>query len=156
MLPHHAEEIGLELDVPDGWDIERSDELPILLMAPTESGFRANIGVSTGPLVPPSAERLAEVVAQAKQLRAETAEGYEIEDEWRLLHEGAAGWIVRARWKLDEPAITVVQVSALFLTRSGTLYQVNCTALADLASDYLPAFAEVLESLHFTDGQAAD
>jgi hypothetical protein len=149
MDAHRDGDVGIEVDVPAGWEITASEEFPLLLLGPAESEFRANVGISTGPLVPPDVEHLAQVVEQAKAVRAETGSDYEVEDEWRLLHDGAAGWIVRARWAFDEAPIEVVQVSALYLTKEGVLYQVHCTTLAALAERYLGLFADVLESLHF-------
>ena len=149
-MDHHDEGLEVALEVPEGWEVTSSEEFPLLLLAPVEQEFRANVGVNRSPLDPPTVEHLADVVEEVRAKRAAEGRTVVLEGERPLVQDGAAGWLLRSRWLPDEPPVEVVQIAGMFLTDAGQLYQVHCTTLAATAEVHLPAFKAVLDSLRFS------
>jgi hypothetical protein len=146
---HHDEDLGVAIAVPDGWEVTSSDEFHLLLLAPVDHDFRANIGVSRSELDPPTPEHLAEVVDRVREERAREQRTVHLEGERPVVQDGASGWMLRSRWEVEDAPVEVIQISGMFLTPAGALFQLHCTTLSEAADTYLPVFRDVLDSLRF-------
>jgi hypothetical protein len=146
---HHDQGLGVAIGVPDDWEVDSSEEFPLLLLAPVDHDFRANVGVSRTELDPPTPEHLAEVVERVREERAREKRVVHLEGERPIVQDGASGWMLRSRWELEDAPVEVIQISGLFLTPAGLLFQLHCTTLSEAAETYLPVFRDVLDSLRF-------
>ena len=137
-------DVGLEMSVPHGWTAAATDEFPLVLLAPEEDGFRANVGVLVGELVPPSPEGLQARIEATKATRLAELPRFQVVAERAGPQAGQPGWQLRATWEHGERELT--QITQLFVAEPERLYEVTATCLRPLESVYLPVFREILDS----------
>lgn len=142
-------DLRLSIELPATWDIGSTDEFPLVLLAPDEGGFRANVGFSDRAIDPPGKHGFTAAIEQLKTEQADDFDSYELAGERRLVHDGRPGFMLRCRWDLEHGPTRVAQIAALYAVSDERLVEVHCTALAELESSYLPAFHALLDSLRF-------
>lgn len=144
-------ELRVSIELPAGWDVASSDDFPLLLLAPLDHGFRANVGFYERSLEPATVAGFVATIEQMKAEHERDFDAYEMVGERRAVQDGRPAHLVRCRWDHDDPAVRLSQVSALYAEREDRLVVVYCTALAEREGEYLPQFQRILDSLRFID-----
>lgn len=150
---HADRDVGLEVSVPRGWVVGASAAFPLVLLAPEEEGFRANVGVCVGELVPATARGFAAHCAALKQARARELPGFCVVAERVGTQVGWPGWQLRARFEHEGRVLT--QVSQLFVVAPTRCYEITATCLAGRDTLDLPVLRQILSSwlpLEASDG----
>ncbi len=137
-------DVGLEVPVPRGWVAAATDDFPLLILAPEDDGFRANVGVLVGVLVPSTPEAFESRVAATKAERAARLPGFHVVAERTGPQAGNPGWQLRATWDMDGRTLT--QVTQVFVAPPARLYEVTATCLQQAEQAYLPVFRSMLDS----------
>jgi len=146
---HFDPDLMVSIELPDDWDIGSTDEFPLLLLAPIDQGFRANVGFSQRALDPPTEEGFLAAIDQLKTEQARDFDGYELVGERRHVQDGWPAYLVRCRWDLEEGPTRVAQVAALYAVGPTRIVEVHSTALVALETSYLPVFQQILDSMRF-------
>ncbi len=142
-------DLMVSLELPDDWETGATDDFPLVLLAPADHGFRANVGFSQRALDPPTKDGFVAAIEQLKSEQERDFAGYELVGERRHVQDNCPAYLVRCRWDLDEGSTRVAQIAALYAAGPERIVEVHATALAELESEYLPVFQQVLDSLRF-------
>lgn len=137
-------DVGLEMSVPIGWTAAAAADFPLVLLAPDDHGFRANIGIRTGALDPPTPEAFQDLTRRTKAARQAELTGFTVVAERVGPQAGYPGWQLRATW--DDGGQKVTQITQLFVVEPARLVEVTATCLEESERSYLPLFRQVLES----------
>lgn len=144
-------DVGLEMSLPLGWAAAATDEFPLVLLAPEEQGFRANVGVQVGVVDPPTAEAFQARTEATKAARRAELPGFEVVAERVGPQVGHPGWQLRATWDAD--GLELTQITQLFVVEPARLYEVTATCLQGTEKTYLPLFRQILDSWVVLSGE---
>lgn len=152
MKAYFDQEMGLSLQMPSDWDAAETNQFPLVLLAPPEDGFRANMGFGVSPMNPPTPEHLQHIITRTRHDRQQDYDHFEFINEARFMHRGFPGHIERYRWTLDNTGAALQQVFALILTGPDALYNIHGTTLEQHADKYVPLFEQIVYSIRFPRG----
>lgn len=91
--------LGLALQAPATWSRGEHPAFSLLLLAPPERGYRANVGFSAKAIDPPTEDRFRSVVDATLEVHARTYEGHEELGRGFVEVGGRAGVAVHYRWR---------------------------------------------------------
>jgi hypothetical protein len=143
------ETINIELKMPDKWKHSYSEQFPVILIAPKELGYQANITFSVRDLKPPTQKHFEALIQSTREERMRDYTGFELVEELRWWHEGFPAYREIFHWNTEERNIAITQMFVLIMTGPDALFSIHCTALRELESSYLPMFQAIIESLEF-------
>ncbi len=149
MKAYFDQELGLSLQMPVDWEAAETNEFPLVLLAPPEDGFRANVGFGISALHPTTPEHLQQVITRTRQDRQRDYENFEFINEARFMQTGYPGHIERYSWTLETNGAALEQVFALILTTPDTMYNIHGTTLRQYTAQYLPIFEHIIFSIRF-------
>jgi hypothetical protein len=152
MKAYFDQALRLSLQMPIAWDAAETSEFPLVLLAPPEDGFRANVGFGVSSLHPTTPEHLQQVINRTRHDRAQDYEQFKFINEARFTQTGYPGHIERYRWTLETNGAVLEQVFALILTSPDGLYNIHGTTLHIHAAQYLPIFEHIIFSIRFPRG----
>lgn len=146
---YYDDDIGVSLQMPTNWEAGATDQFPLILMAPPENGFRANLSFSIKDLNPPTPEHLQQTIDAARASRQDSYDGFELVSEQRVMIDNFPGHIERYHWTMDHTGQAMTQLFALILTGPDALYGMHGTCLRDAEDTYVPAFESIIQSMRF-------
>lgn len=152
MKAYFDQELRLSLQMPATWDAAETIEFPLVLLAPPEKGFRANVGFGISALHPTTPDHLQQVIARTRHDRARDYEQFEFIREMRFMLAGFPGHLEHYRWTLETNGVGLEQIFALILTGPEGLYNIHGTTLQEHAAQYLPIFEHIIFSIRFRRG----
>lgn len=149
---HYHAGLGISLLVPPPWQRARTDQVPLVFIAPVEAGFRSNLGFMRAPpdpAAPPPAEALAAAIARAHAERSAEYPGFMEIAARHLVVDGRAAFLQRYRWHPPEVPQPFAQLFGLVVTDDHGLLEINGATLDSLAARFLPLFEEIVRSIRF-------
>jgi len=142
-------DIAVSLEMPADWEAAATEHFPLLLMAPSEQAFRANLSFSVETLDPPTPANLQLMIDQTRADRRQTFEGFQLVSEQRMMQDNFPAHIEYYHWNMDGSHIPMTQLFALILTAPDALYGLHGTCLQSTEDTYLPIFTAIIRSLRF-------
>jgi hypothetical protein len=146
---YYDPDIAISLEMPLDWDAAASDQFPLLLLAPPQDNFRANMSFSVQELDQPTPEHFKAVIRQTHADRRRTFTDFQLVSEKRILQDNFPGHIEHYHWTMDDTHIPMTQLFALILIGPDALYGIHATCLRDTEQTYLPIFNAIIHSLRF-------
>lgn len=146
---YYDPDLSVSLEMPMDWEAAANDPFPLILMAPPEGDFRANLSFSVQVLEPPTPEHLQQLIDQTRAERRQSFAGFEPVSEERLMQDNFPAHLEVYHWTMDGSGVPMTQVFALILTAPEALYSLHATCLRGLESHYLPVFRGIIQSLRF-------
>jgi hypothetical protein len=137
-------DVGLEMSIPHGWTAAATEDFPLVLLAPEDHGFRANVGVRPGVLDPPTPETFEELVQRTKAVRQDQLPEFVVVAERVGPQAGCPGWQLRATW--EDGGLQLTQITQIFVAEPARLFEVTATCLKTVEQEYLPFFRQILDS----------
>ena len=141
MVSYFHKEFSISLLKPEDWKIESKDIFPLILFAPKESGFSANIGFIKSQLHPPSSEHLRKKIAEIKQNQklqyANFAQIYEKE----IWLDSYPAYFQQFEWTSKKYNKNLSHIFGLIMTGEDALFEVNASSLKELSKNYNTIFS---------------
>ncbi len=144
-----SEEANIGLQLPDGWTVSHNENFPLIVLAPKEDSFRANMTFSIRELKPPTQENFEQKIATARADREQDYKGFDLLSEEKWMQEDFPAYSEVYHWNADQDNTPLTQIFALIMTGPDALYSVHGTTLRSLEASYIPHFKAILKSLTF-------
>ena len=148
---YYDADVGLSLEMPTDWDAAASDQFPLLLIAPPEQDFRANLSFSIQELIPPTPEHFRLIIKETRADRRRDFVDFELFSDQHILQDNFPGHIEQYHWKMDETHVHMTQLFSLILTGPDALYGLHGTCLQSTEDHYLPIFIAIIRSIRFIE-----
>lgn len=143
-------DLGVSLQAPEGWSRTSTPIFPLQLLAPSEHGYRANVGFSQEHFEPPGPEAFLAYLDVVVAERARDYPGYAELHRGPLVVDGRPCNAVHYRWHPPAPLDRdVEQLLAMIVVEPGLALEVDATALAQ-GDDPLVRARQILSTVHFT------
>ncbi len=146
---YYDPDIALSLEMPTDWDAAATDQFPLLLIAPPEQDFRANLSFSVQEFDPSTPEHLQWVIDQTRADRSRTFVDFQLISEQRIMQDNFPGHLEHYHWTMDDSGLPMTQLFALILTAPNALYGLHATCLQATENRYVPIFMNIIHSLRF-------
>lgn len=142
-------DLDISLEVPEGWDGSENQFFTLFLAAPAEAGFRANLGINSGSMEPPTLAQLQQLFEQAYAEQQRTQLNYKsVKTEKFEVDDCPA--LLRQTERTEETAkLDLTQIQVLLLAKSGLVYNISASCLRKNQEKYLPAFNHIIKSIKF-------
>lgn len=150
---YYDEDLGISLEMPVKWGIIEHDVIPLVVMAPMEKKFQANMTFIIKELELATPEAMQIVVESARNDRIESYDNFELVHEERLIIDNSPAHIETYHWTMDNTGIPLTQLFALIFIGNDVLYSIHATCLRKLEETYLPRFEHVVKSLRFVHAE---
>jgi len=146
---HFDRDLGISLERPSDWEVGRTADFAVVLLAPPVAGYRSNLGFSRAdpPALTPAVLDATLAAARAQQ-HAEYPAFVEV-GEVRFTQDGCPAVLQIYRWQPPEAREPFTQVFGLVLTAHHGLLEINGATLHSLEERALPAFEAIVRSIRF-------
>jgi len=148
-VSHFDRGLGISLERPADWEVGRTDDFPLALLAPAEAGYRSNIGFSRAEPPATTPEVLDATLAVARDQQRAEYPGFEELGEARFEQDGFPAVLQLYRWQPPGAPEPFTQIFALVLTRDHGLLEINGATLRSLEERALPALQAIVRSIRF-------
>ena len=143
------DDINIQLNMPDDWTTAKNEQFPLILFAPQENDYRANMTVSVRELKPPTQEHFEELIKKTRIEHEQDYKGFDLIEEDKWMQDEFPAYQEVYHWNSDEEDIPLTQIFALIMTGTDALYSIHCTTLQSLEATHLPQFKAIIKSLEF-------
>lgn len=144
---YHDANLGVSLDVPEGWGAKQTEDFPLHLFAPEESGYRASFAVGVLELTSPSFEMLSALVDDYYIQGNNDLEDYALIQVQDLMLDGQPGYTVHHEWQ--EQGFHFTELDAFIYCDQCQVVRLHGYTLKQLEVKYFPLFAQMVHSLRF-------
>lgn len=147
----HSDELKITVEVPDGWQTTSNEDFQLLVLAPSEADYRANIGFDLTKL---ESNKLAEITQMLEQSRQEQEANY-AEFEQTGLKEinlnGHRGYLRYYNWFYEESNLHFSQIQAFVFVAPNVpiVLGASGSCLQQYAQKYLPILEDIIVSVKF-------
>jgi hypothetical protein len=141
--------VGVAMEIPAEWDAGSTPDFALILVAPEEQGFNANLSFTISPFDPPTQDRLRDLIQDTRQDREENYPKFSVVREERMIQDKCPGYIETYHWELEETNTPLFQLYALILAGQDALYTLHGTSLRSLEDSYEPLFRQIIASIRF-------
>ena len=146
---YYDSNIGVAMEIPAEWDAGSTPDFALVLMAPEEQGFKANLNFTISLFNPPTQERLLGFIEDTRQDREDSYPGFSVLREERMIQDQCPGYIETYHWELEDTNLPIFQLFALIMAGTDALYTLHGTALRSLEQMYEPLFRQMIASIRF-------
>ncbi len=146
---HFDRDLGISLERPSDWQVGRTDDFTVVLLAPPITGYRSNLGFSRAdpPALTPAV--LEATLATARAQQHDEYPGFVELGEVRFVQDGCPAVLQIYRWQPPDVPEPFTQVFGLVLTTDHGLLEINGATLMSLEGQALPAFEAIVRSIRF-------
>jgi hypothetical protein len=144
---HHDAELGLSLDVPEGWSVMRTEDFPLHIFAPEEAGYRASFAVGVMELSQPSPELLDALVEDYYIKGNNDLGAYQLIQSQALTVNDQPGYTIHHEWQED--GLHFTELDAYIYSPPQQAIRLHGYTLKQLELKYFPIFAKMLDSVIF-------
>jgi hypothetical protein len=141
--------VGVAMEIPAEWDAGSTPDFALILVAPEEQGFHANLSFTVSPFNPPTQERLRDLIEDTRQDREENYPKFSVLREERMILDQCPGYIETYHWEMEDTKVPFFQLYALVLAGQDALYTLHGTSLRALEQVYEPLFRQMIASIRF-------
>lgn len=150
---YHDTEVGVALEIPAEWNAGSTPDFALVLFAPEEQGFQANLTFTLSPFHPPTHERLWGLIQDTRQDRMDAYQGFTLIQEERMIQDQCPGYIETYYCEMDDTHLPLFQLFAIILAGEDALYTLHGTALRSTQAVYEPLFRQMIQSIRFLRNQ---
>lgn len=150
---YYDEDLGLSLEMPKKWMIVENEHIPLVIAAPPEKKFQANMTFVMRDIEIATPEAMQVVVDSARSDRMESYDNFELVQEERLIIDNSPAHLEHYHWTMDNTGLPLTQLFALIFIGNDMLFSIHATCLRKLEEKYLPRFEHVVKSLRFTNAE---
>ncbi|NJL12921.1 MAG: DUF1795 domain-containing protein [Microscillaceae bacterium] len=140
MQKYTLSSMGISFEIPEDWKIRENPDFPLILFAPEEKDYQANINFRwhrQSVLNPDEFEALA---TQAHHQLSQLAH-YEEKQKQKIFLSNLPAYLLSFSWKMDEsPFVRFSQLHILTATGPQNVLEINAATLYDLAPKHFPVF----------------
>lgn len=144
--------MGISFEIPEDWKIKENPDFPLILFAPEEKDYQANINFRLHRQAVPNPEVLEALARQAHHQLSQLAH-FEEKQKQKFFLSNLPAYLLSFSWKMDETSFA--QFSQLYiLTATGphAVLEINAVTLYDLAPKHFPVFKSFLQSMAIVPG----
>lgn len=141
--------VGVAMEIPAEWNAGSTPDFALILVAPEEQGFHANLSFTVSPFNPPTQERLRDLIEDTRQDREANYPGFTVLREERVIQDKCPGYIETYHWEMEETGVPLFQLYAVIMAGEDALYTLHGTALRSLERAYEPLFRQIIGSIRF-------
>lgn len=142
-------ELGISLTAPEGWEAGGTGDFQLMLAAPPNHDFRANLGINIIKSTNATPEMLDTELANLDRQQAQQYQNYR---QNAVLSEDIDGRPARLQfyeWLHAQTDTQLSQIRGLILRDPSNLYIISATSLKQLEGDYIPLMQKVINSIKF-------
>lgn len=150
---YYDEDLGVSLEMPVKWAIIEHDVIPLVIMAPVEKKFQANMTFVVKELEIATPEAMQIVIESARNDRMESYDNFELVHEERLIIDNSPAHMEYYHWTMDNTGTPLTQLFALIFIGNDMLFSIHATFLRKLEDTYLPPFEHIVKSLRFSNAE---
>ncbi len=143
------DDLNIQLELPEGWTTSKNEQFPLILFAPAENDFRANMTVSMRELKPPTQAHFEDLIHKTRVDHEKDYAGFSLIEEEKWMQDEFPAYQEVYHWNSDDNNIPLTQIFALMMTGPDALYSIHCTTLRSLEATYLPQFKAIIKSFEF-------
>lgn len=138
--------LGLHMDVPVGWEAQRTEQFTLILFAPAQDGYRANLGVNEGRLDPPTPDNLKKLIVDSEAEQQSTYNQYRTLSRRDVTIDGHTAHIRHYEWSDTGTGLTFSQLQAFILVEPH-LYVIDGSSLKQHADSFIPQLEQIVTSI---------
>jgi hypothetical protein len=149
LFPVNVPELGISLSAPEGWEAGGTNDFKLLIAAPPDHDFRANIGFN---VVQSTNATPAMLDTEIGNLDRQQTQQYKKYRQTAVLSENIDGKPARLQfyeWLHEQSNNQLCQIRGLILRDPSTLYIISASSLKQLESKYIPLMQKVINSIKF-------
>jgi hypothetical protein len=143
------EDVNIQMELPEGWTTSKNEQFPLILFAPQENNFRANMTFSIRELKPPTQEHFEDLIGKTRVEHEQDYKDFALIEEEKWMQDEFPAYQEVYHWTSDEGDIALTQIFALMMTGPDALYSIHCTTLRSVESTYLSQFKSIIKSFEF-------
>lgn len=149
-----ARDLGIRLAIPADWFAEEATHADRIYMASPQMGYRSSIALSLERLESPTPEAFEKLITGVPDALASRHPDLKILRQQKFMQEHMPAWFIRYQWSHDSVPHSFEQVTALIVTNldHGSVVQVDGSTIAPLAQEYMPLFADIVNSIEGLGG----
>lgn len=147
MVSHFSAQLALSIEMPESWIAEETEAFPLLLLSPSESGYRSNLGFSLVSLPLGTPEDLEAVISNTKQDQQSDYPKFKQLSEQRSFQDNYPLYLQTYQWHEPSRQIDFCQVLALMVISPEYLYEIHGATLSQLSEKYLPILNQIINSI---------
>lgn len=141
--------IGLSIEAPEGWQAGGTADFQVLLAAPAEQDYNANLGINQIQSRNATVEMLENELNNIDQQQAQQYQSYKQTALKKETVDGAPARLQFYEWLHPESGLFFSQLRALILRDPDTLYVVSGSSLKQLEKQYIPLMEHLISSIKF-------
>jgi hypothetical protein len=154
MSSYFNQELQLSLEAPSNWVAGSTGEFQLMLMAPPEKEYRANLGFNVRALDPASQAELDKIIRESQKKQADTLADYRLNRDATFMLDNRPTYMRFYEWKDPGLGLHFSQLQALVLVSEDTVYTIDGSSLKELEDKYLPILEHMVSSIRFIALQA--
>lgn len=148
MASFFDEALMISLDVPAGWQAERTDELELLILAPVVDNYRPNLGFTLRRLDPPTLETFHKLIADTQADQQRTFNGYVLNRAEDRTIDSRPAHTRYFEWTDAESGLHFAQFQT-FIFVEPRIYIIDGSALIQHADVALPFLDSIVAGIRF-------
>jgi hypothetical protein len=146
---YFSDDVNIQLEMPKSWTTAKNEQIPLIIFAPQENDFRANMTVTMRELKPSTQEHFEDLIRKTRVDHEADYKGFTLIEEAKWMQDDFPAYQEVYHWNSDEDNIPLTQIFALIMTGPDALYSIHCTTLRSLEATYLPPFKAIIKSFEF-------
>jgi hypothetical protein len=149
MQSYFDHELRISLEMPESWTTTSTEVFALVLLAPEQDGYRANLGFSRNELAVPDPERLEEIIAETKEDQKVEYTAFQQTEEKRFWQDGLPAYWQCYEWQPEENDLHFSQIFSLIVAGPDLVYDIHGATLKHLEDRHIPIFRHILHSIRY-------
>lgn len=147
-------EISISVRLPIDWNIGKSEDFQLLLLAPEVNGYSVNVAINQHEFKGELSDFEKAIASSNARMETEYPE-YEKKQELQCWIDGCPAYHQVYSWKSDEEGDDTIYVQTLTLIydMASTITEVNGTTLKTLPAENLTLLEDIVGSIRLIDKQ---
>lgn len=141
----YHKELNVSIKVPTSWEIGNNEDFQLILIAPVDDGYRANIGLNIYEFTGGDRAQFEKAILTSKENLETEYRNYKMLQEDQIWIDGLPAYHQRYEWTTEQDAHFVQTLTLIFVP--DRLYEMNGTSKAGLGEKYLDLLEEIITSL---------
>lgn len=144
-------ELELSLDIPQDWKPGQTQTFQLVLLAPEEGNYQANIGFNYKTLEPPTLPALYNLYQETSRQQAQKYQKYRQTRLEEISIEGNKGYLRTFEWETTDGAhyFSQIQAGILIAADQPTILSISASSLKQFEAKYIPLLENAIRSLKF-------
>jgi len=145
----YNEELSISINVPIGWDVVKSNDFPLALLAPEKEDFRVNVGFNLYQLPGEDKDKFEQAIQSTKKVLKDEYDQYQLINEEQVWIDGYPAYHQENSWVDEDMDQGYFQTLTLIYVLPDRLYEIIGTSLLAEKEEHIERLRAIIDSFRF-------